>query len=279
MGYSDELSAQANLRRSPDNNLLEGYVVPGSWDPAEGTIEVLIGDTAAIFTDYGDAPTTVVANLMTPGLGAQYGPVGGERVEMFRTPSGYSALLEHGPDDTPGIPGGEWGIAHRNADGVYDSFVKLTNDGSTAGDGLGGALLGGLGAFTQIGTSDATLQSAYDATAGTLVHQAGDIAKVVHDKTLGQIGMGAAPGDLPDTAKLINNAHLTTTITNARDEMLQSLATQMSAALITASIGAGSPAAQAAAFALIVQAAGWVTSNVSLPTIADGSPVAKVTTS
>lgn len=269
MGYSDELSTQANLPQHPDNALLEGYVVPGSYDPAEGTIEVLLGDTAAIFTDYGDAPTTIVANMYTGGIGAQYGPVGGERVGIFRTPSGYSALIEHGPDDTPGVPTGEWVIAHRNAAGVYDSFVKLTNDGPGNGDGLGGAQLGGLGAFTKIGTSDATLQSAYDAVAGMLVHQAGAIAKVVHDKTLGQIGMGDAPADLLPTDAAAAQTHLTTLATNIVQQTLQTMSAAIGAASITASIP------NAAAFSGILSAASFIK---NLPGINPTIPVCSTIT-
>lgn len=155
--YSDQLAAQANLPRQPDNSVLEGYVVQGSWDPAEGTIEVLLANTAALFTDYGDAPATVVANLMTNGLGAQYGPVGGERVELFRTPSGYSAQIEHGPDDTPFTPTGEWRTLHRSGAGIYNSGWQLTNDGATVGDGLGGSIFGYLGGLTELRTSSGEL--------------------------------------------------------------------------------------------------------------------------
>lgn len=206
--YTDELSAQANLPSSPDNAVLEGYVVPGSYDPTQGTIEVLLGNTAAVFTDYGDSPTTIVANLMTVGIGMQYGPVGLERVELFRTPSGYSALIEHGPDDTPGALTGEWWWLHRNpTTETYDAGVRLLNDGPTVGDGLGTTEVGNDGAQTILKTKNGNITVVLqefedDETADTLTISCfGNVIELTADPSISLSVTGAA-----GTSQTIMNA-------------------------------------------------------------------------
>lgn len=115
----------------------EGWVVGGSHDPSEGSIEVTLGDTYGITPDDGDSFAT---EGKVPLLGThsdQQGPRGGERVVLIPIQSGYGALLHHAKDDSPGAPAGERWIVHRNASGAVDAFFKLTNDG-IAGDGKGG---------------------------------------------------------------------------------------------------------------------------------------------
>jgi hypothetical protein len=137
---------QSVARDHPVPIAREGVVASGSWqgvpnpgaDSEAGTVQVIFGDTAAISPDEeGDQPI-VHQNIpvATTHLGDQYGPVGGERVVIIPTNSGYLALLRHGDDDTPGAPSGERWISHRNAEGQYDSTIKLTND-AAPGDGLG----------------------------------------------------------------------------------------------------------------------------------------------
>jgi hypothetical protein len=122
-----------------------GIVMPGSYDPTDGTIEVLIGNTYALIGDDGDVPATLKkVPLLSTMVGDLSAPIGGERVIIHRD---FGAILHHGPDDTPGTatngsPGavlGERIIAHRNPTTLtFDAWRHYTNDGSTAGDGLAG---------------------------------------------------------------------------------------------------------------------------------------------
>jgi hypothetical protein len=85
----------------------EGIIVKGTYDPTDGTASVLLGDTAAVFADEGDTPVVVPRiPIHTEGIGSQEGPLGDERVKLVPTPSGYVAMLVHGPDDSPGAAPG-----------------------------------------------------------------------------------------------------------------------------------------------------------------------------
>ena len=131
----------------------DGIVMAGSYDPADGTVSVGIGDTFAclpedeIFLGYTPPLTYKKVRLATSQIGDQYGPVGGERVDLHPTYGGQQAVLKHGPDDSPQAPAGErWImqtplatiIANGGKLGGYTQGLKFTNDGATAGDGLGG---------------------------------------------------------------------------------------------------------------------------------------------
>lgn len=136
-----------------ENIFIEGVIIAGSYLPSNGTAQVLLAHTymAAGYND-GTQPVIVRATLATIGYGDQYGPVGGERCLVIRAGTHWVALIEFGPDDSPGVPAGERWIVHRqpstaesdySANGTYtpgpiNAYTKYSNDGSTAGGNKGG---------------------------------------------------------------------------------------------------------------------------------------------
>lgn len=150
---TEVLALPATLQRDqPSKPVLEGIVVAGSWDAATATCQVTIGDTYAIPSDSGDQPDIEQVTIAVGQIGDQYAPVGGERVTLLRTQSGWIALFEHADDDSQQVPSGERWISHVNAQGVVDAYLRHTNDGPTTGDGLGGAYYGGNSALTKTTT-------------------------------------------------------------------------------------------------------------------------------
>ncbi len=240
---------------------IEGRVAPGSYHPGDGTVEVAIGDSDAAYqlaSVLGDASTTVFlshprAPIANHDPNDQYGPVGGEAVTLHQTQSGYVAKFhpDAATNDAPGpppfysvkAPSGERWIFHRNASGQIDSGMKLTNDGPTNGDGLGGTIVGNKGALTQAQTASGH-QVTLDDTAQTLTLKTAGVASgfsitdVLDDiaqtatrtaapglytiwdaagnalshvvPTGGGIGMGDLFANLPTSAGAINNDILTT---------------------------------------------------------------------
>lgn len=182
----------AMLRQQPPPPIGEdAIVIDGSYDPSDGTVTAKYGDTDTMFPDTGDAvamPTRVP--LATMQLGDQYGARGNERAVLMAAQSGPIALLIHGPDDSPGAPAGERWIAHRDANGQVDAFIRHTNDGPTIGDGLGGAQYGGTAALSQLTTKagrrvveNDTAKTLTIASAGTTPHT------TVYDDNLGTQGV------------------------------------------------------------------------------------------
>jgi hypothetical protein len=145
----------------------EGVVVGGSFDPTDGTAEVILGDTYAIVGDDNiipDSGTTVRRlPMLTTHLGDQYGPVGNERALLIPSQSGYHVLLHHDEDDAQAaLPAGERWISHRNASGEIDAYLRLTNNGATSSDAAGGlsALAGTLLSLTTAGGLSITADDA-----------------------------------------------------------------------------------------------------------------------
>lgn len=228
-----------------DSRVREGLIVEGSYDPvgmqfgqsAMPTVQVIFCDQYAAATDDDSSELlSVRATLATTQIGDMAGPIGGERVLLYRTGSGWTALFEHGPDDTPKVPSGERWIAQRNrATGEVMGFIKLLQDGATAHDGLGG--------FSWTG--------AY-------------------------AGIGGEFHALPDEAKAYAFAHAQELASNMISQTLQSLMTEFASALVTASLGASTPEQQAIALQLVIAAAGWVVGNVTPPDIPLGAPGCKI---
>lgn len=158
----DVISTTSTVRRENEDRVehgdLEGQIVSGSYNEADGTVKVLLCDTYAVFTDSGDQYVQVSAKLKAPAFGMQYGAVGGERVKLSRTQSGYAAEITYEEDDSPGVPSGELHYLHAKPETVgeagvpptTDTGLAFTNDGSNTNDGLGGAHLGGEGDLTRI---------------------------------------------------------------------------------------------------------------------------------
>jgi len=134
---------------------LDGVVLPGTYDPSEGVVDVVDLESLAQVDDGDSAAQPMVwrrIQLLTPANGFQSGPRGGERVLVVRGASGDRAILEHGTDDSPGALAGESHLVHRQAykklgtPGPIDAYIRHTND-ANQGDGkaatrvLAGALL------------------------------------------------------------------------------------------------------------------------------------------
>jgi len=84
-----------------------GTIMKGTWNPADGTAEVLYDNTAAVFTDQGKAPSIVRMKIDVPHVGDQTGPDGDERVHIQVAEDGLTAKMIHGPDDSPGAVVGQ----------------------------------------------------------------------------------------------------------------------------------------------------------------------------
>jgi hypothetical protein len=129
------LIAQATSGREP----VEGIVYPGSWNPSDSTIQVVIGTTGTL--DDGATPAdNQVLNptpipLLNTSLNAQGGPVGLERVILLQFEGGPIAILKHDADDSPGVPSGEHHTYLRSSDRgtIVDSFVKVQSDATRLG--------------------------------------------------------------------------------------------------------------------------------------------------
>lgn len=214
--------------------VLEGVLQAGSYDPTNGTVQVVIGHTvAAAGFDDGDQPMIVTASLATVGYGDQYGPIGNERALVLRAGTHYIAFIEFGPDDSPGVPSGERWIVHRNPQtGDVDAIVKLQNNTPGTTNGVGSATVGA-----------GQVSTIYDGNGKAISHVVG---------AGGSVGVGDLVSNLGAARAAAANADLTTLSSNIVAQTLQTLATE----LATAAQVAGMPGA--GAWLTIVSASNWV---------------------
>ena len=171
-----------------------------SYDPTDGTVEVIFGDGAAIITgrqgDGDTPPTERRIPLITNHHGDQAGPIGGERCVVIPTQSGYAAHIIYDEDDSPGAPAGERWITHLDpATGEVNAYIKLTNDGKTSGDGLGGnrVLVGAYGTIETTGGHTIALD---DTGKQITLTTAGGLTLILDDNTdtIQLAGSGNAAG-------------------------------------------------------------------------------------
>jgi hypothetical protein len=162
-------TAIMNERPAPID--MTAHVVPGTYRQLDGTVEVLIDDTDAAFVlaqalgdPSGNLPIAQTrVPIATHDPNDQYGPRGGESTLLGHAQHGHVAafIADADTEVAPGAgpfysvraPAGERWIMHRNVSGNIDSAVKLTNDGPTPDDGLGGTIVGNNGALTQAQTA------------------------------------------------------------------------------------------------------------------------------
>lgn len=288
----------------------QGVIVPGSYRKADGTVQVLIGTTAAIIqeTDQQPLPRPRLP-LLTPVHGMQAGPTGDERCIVVAFSGGFGVHLMHDEDDSPGAPAGEHWYVHP----ASKSFYKYTNDGATAGDGLGGARFFGK-AFHQASTGsghtitmDDTARRVSTVTAGGHTDIFDDAGRVISRVTSGghqhimddanrliktltsgglehifddaqreishlapNVTLGARLANLVESNNAMHNGHITEFSGNIMAQMMQSFSGVYSAAMMAAGIP-GAPA-----FNAIVGAAGWILKNIQAPTIPSGSSIVKI---
>lgn len=214
---ADIVAMVANALQIDVPNAQHGVAIGGSYNAAESTVQAQHGDTGAITSDSGDMPVwRPDIPLLTIHVGDQYGPVGNERVAMLESTHGPVAAFIHGPDDSPQAPSGERWIAHRNAAGEIDSFTKLTNDGPTQGDGLGGVLQNG-GALHKLTTSAGFTIEQNDTAKTTTVTSPGGHSVTIDDnaatKGVTVQTAGGLVGHFDDVAQQIKHAASATVYT------------------------------------------------------------------
>jgi hypothetical protein len=128
---------------------VDGIVMTGTWDPTDGTATIAMCDTVFPYTELGDQRILLTKiPIVVDHPSQQVGPVGDEQVVLTRTRSGWIAHMHADLENGKGLgaPAGERFIAHQKVNGTdpltgriqtqTDLVVKLTNDGSTPGDGL-----------------------------------------------------------------------------------------------------------------------------------------------
>ena len=108
MSHTDSIVHAKLLTPPVQHHALEGIVIGGSYNPDEGTVDVLLGDTGAVEND-GQSGQVILKGLplTVHAIGDQQGPLGDERCILVQRWSGYAVQLEHGPDDSPAAPSGE----------------------------------------------------------------------------------------------------------------------------------------------------------------------------
>ncbi len=175
---------------------LDGVILPGTYDPTEGVVDVVDLESLAQVDEDDSAAQPMVwrrIQLLTSANGFQSGPRGGERVVVIQGASGDRAILEHGTDDTPGALAGEHHLVHRQSSpqlgtpGAIDAFVRLLNDAKSQGDGKAAlnVLAGGL--LTILTTAEAGIVA--DDQAGTVtIGLAGNAPKIIWTSSEIKIG-------------------------------------------------------------------------------------------
>ena len=152
MGYAEDLislAVQISKQNQPTSDGLEGTVAPGSYNPADGTISVRVGNTISNPGDEFDTEMVIPnVRVMTNGIGVQSGPSGDERVVLHKIEGGYVASHVHDLDDSPGAGAGEiWSQQRLDP----STFSKLLSGG-----------IHSLGASTQINAIAPQVALGYD---------------------------------------------------------------------------------------------------------------------
>lgn len=115
----------------------EGTIMANTWTPGTGTNQpedgtaiVLYNKTASVFTDQGDAPTTVRMRIANPHPGDSFGPDNDERVHIHMTETGPVAVPYGQVDGMPGPPAGERWIGDKKRIRLYTrtGFQAILDD-------------------------------------------------------------------------------------------------------------------------------------------------------
>jgi len=109
-----------------------------SYDPTEGTVTVFDGLTGAVELSATEHEEPIIYHdipLLTNHIGAQGGPIGGERCLIIPFHGGKAAMLYHGGDDSPGVPPGENHIYLRSKVQALalQAFLKVQVDATRLG--------------------------------------------------------------------------------------------------------------------------------------------------
>ena len=241
---------QHQMQKQHEESLgVEGVIVAGSYNPADGTVQAIVAHTvaAAAFQDPGGQqifPTVVGAQLEASGYGDQYGPVGGERCILRRAGTHFTATLEHNSDDSPGAPSGERWSVHYVPSSVptgtrtVNAYMRLTNDGAVGGDGWGGykVLAGGLGSIATGGgiafaLNDTTATASLTGAANVLISALGG-ASIAMSGT--EVIINGSPVDVAN--ELVRQSDIVVLLAS-----LQTALTAWASANLQGGSGAGGP--------------------------------------
>ena len=185
----------------------EGTIVADTYNPADSTVQVAIGEAFSNFDDPNQQPYAVLGKLFTMHIGISTPPLGGERCVVILTRGIPRVLMNVDEDDSLGTPPGEFWLMHvkpgttgAGNTPVTDSGIKVTQDGKTTGDGLGGLRAGQGGGYSTLDTASGH-QVALDDTAQTVtVKSAGGHEVNLDDanKTLTATSAGGHTVELDD---------------------------------------------------------------------------------
>jgi len=154
----------------------EGTIVADTYNPADTTVQVAIGEAFANFDDPNQQPYAVLGKLFTTHIGIRTPPLGGERCVVILTRGIPRVMLNVDEDDSmaaPAMPGEFYfmhikpGTTGAGNTPVTDSGITVEQDAATPGDGLGSVHVGQKGAYTTADTASGH-QVALDDTAQTV---------------------------------------------------------------------------------------------------------------
>jgi hypothetical protein len=132
------------IQALPHDKALHG-IITGAWIakdmPDAGTVQAIDGTTLALHDDPDspDQPGSALKHrciLLSPGIGIQAGPQGGERCILIPLEdNGYGCLMVQGQDDAIGVPAGEIWIQRDDPTNTppttQKQFLKIQTDGAT----------------------------------------------------------------------------------------------------------------------------------------------------
>ena len=152
----------------------EGTIVADTYNPEDTTVQVAIGEAFSNFDDPNQQPYAVLGKLFTTHIGMSTPPLGGERCVVIMTRGIPRVLMNVDQDDSLGTPPGEFWLMHvkpgttgAGNTPVTDAGIKVQQDASTPGDGLGSVHAGQGGALSTVDTASGH-QVALDDTAQTV---------------------------------------------------------------------------------------------------------------
>lgn len=266
------------------------FGVIDSYDPATHSAVIRYDrlDHDGSKVEHRTAPAPICTGFWGQGYGRQSAPpIGVQCLAALLDPQGEECVIVAytANDHEPGLgtpSDEEWTLDARG------SYHKFTADGGTAGDGLGGVkshaasyhetttakghaqILDDNGRIISTQTADG-LWHRMDDTTQTVATQAGSAQSVVDGKRaqvshIGKVGLGDFAHLIPASQVALHRDHIKSLVSSIMSDMMQSFSKQYAMAMTSASIP-NSPA-----FLAIVQASGWVTGNVTAPTIPTGAP-------
>ncbi len=198
----EQMSAQQMRARGAVMLSFEGTIVADTYNPADSTVQVAIGEAFANFDDPNQQPYAVLGKLFTTHIGIKTPPLGGERAVVILTRGIPRVMLNVDEDDSgaaPAMPGEFYfmhvkpGTTGAGNTPVTDSGITVEQDGATEGDGLGSVHVGQQGAYTTADTASGH-QVALNDTAKTVTVTSADGHQVSLDDQDETLSIESAAG-------------------------------------------------------------------------------------